>query len=223
MNQATEAVNNASVDVAYSANAHTLSRYDWVLNSATTSHICNQCKAFINYTPLKNSPVQGLGSTPAQAAGCGTVIVNFAVKGDNIWHKLQDVLHVPEAPNSLLSVSRIDDSGGHVSFQGGKCELYSKFNQLIGTGIKTGRLYLLNARAQLQTKDQANLAAPWKLSWDQWHHRYGHLGMTGLETLISKGLVNGLEIDESSIPSRTCEACIQAKQATHPFPKEAKN
>ena len=222
-NQATEVVNNALADVAYSANAHTLSRYDWVSDSATTSHICNQREAFINYTPLKNSPVQGLGSIPAQAAGCGTVIVNFAVKGDNIQHKLQDVPHVPEAPNSLLSVSRIDDSGGHVSFQGGKCELYSKFNQLIGTGVKTGRLYLLNARAQLQTKEQANLAAPRKLSWDQWHRRYGHLGMTGLETLKTKGLVNGLEVDESSVPSRTCDACVQAKQATQPFPKEAEN
>ena len=126
------------MDVAYSANANTLSRYDWVSDSVTMSHICNQHDAFIDYTPLKDSLVQGLGSVPAQAADRGTVIVNFAVKGDNVQHKLQDVLHVPEAPNSLLSVRRIDDSGGHVSFQGGKCELYSKFNQLIDTGIKTG-------------------------------------------------------------------------------------
>ena len=47
--------------------------------------------------------------------------------------------------------------------------------------------------------------------------------MTGLETLKSKGLVNGLEIDESSVPLWTCDACVQAKQATQPFPKEAKN
>jgi len=45
--------------------------------------------------------------------------------------------------------------------------------------------------------------------------------MSGLETLKRKGLVDGLEIDESSIPSHTCEACIQVKQAVQPFPKEA--
>ena len=222
-NQATDTVNDALADVAYSANTRILSHYDWVLDSGTTSHICNQRKAFIEYTPLKDSPVQGLGSIPAQATGRGTVVANFTVKGNNIRHKLQDVLHIPEAPNSLLSVSRIDDSGGHTSFQNGKCELYSKANQLIGTGVKSGRLYILDARAQLQNNDRANLAAPQKLSWDQWHRRYGHLGMTGLETLKTKGLVNGLEVDESSVPSRTCEACIQAKQATRPFPKEAEN
>jgi len=32
-----------------------------------------------------------------------------------------------------------------------------------------------------------------------------------------------LEIDQSSIPSQTCEACIQAKHAHQPFPKEAEN
>jgi hypothetical protein len=192
----------------------TLSHYDWVLDSGTTSHI---------YTPLEDSPVQGLGSIPAQATGCATVTTNFTVKGSNIRHKLQDVLHVPEAPNSLLSVSRIDNSSGHTSFRNGNCKLYSKANQLIGTRVKLGRLYILDARVQLQNNDHTNLTAPQKLSWDQWHHQYGHLGMTGLEMLKVKALVNGLVIDESSVPSRTCEACIQVKQTTQPFPKEAKN
>ncbi|KIM78385.1 hypothetical protein PILCRDRAFT_75717 [Piloderma croceum F 1598] len=85
MNQATDTVNDALTDVAYSVNMHTLSHYDWVLDSGTMSHICNH-------------------SIPAQATDRGTVITNLTVKGNNIWHKLQDVLHIPEAPNSLLSV-----------------------------------------------------------------------------------------------------------------------
>ena len=140
------------------------------MDSGTTSHISNQCKAFIDYTPLEDSSVQGLGSIPAQATGHGTVIANFTVKGSDIQHKLQDVLHVPEAPNSLLSVIQIDNSGGHASFQNGNCELYSKANELIGTGVKLGRLYILDARVQLQNNDHLNLATPQKLSWDQWHH-----------------------------------------------------
>ena len=222
-NQASDTVNDALADVAYMTKSHTFSRYDWILDSRTTSHICNLCDAFTNYMALDDAPIQGLGSTPAQAKGCGIVIVNFSVKGNNIRHQLREVLHVPEAPNSLLSISHLDNGGGHVTFQDGGCELYNKTNQLIGKGTKVGRLYRLEARAQLQTNEHENLAAPKKLSWDQWHHRYGHLGMSGLETLLKQGLVKGIEIDESSIPSRTCEACIQAKQATHPFPKEAEN
>ena len=86
-----------------------------------------------------------------------------------------------------------------------------------------GRLYILDARVQLQDNDRTDLVAPQKLSWDQWHHQYGHLGMTGLETLKVKALVNGLVVDKSSIPLRTCKACIQVKQAMQPFSKEAEN
>lgn len=37
------------------------------------------------------------------------------------------------------------------------------------------------------------------------------------------GMVEGLTINETPIPSRTCEACIQAKQAHAAFPQEAQN
>ena len=47
--------------------------------------------------------------------------------------------------------------------------------------------------------------------------------MGALEKLNKEKLVKGLMINESSIPSWSCEACIQAKQAHQPFPKEAEN
>lgn len=94
---------------------------------------------------------------------------------------------------------------------------------VVGKGYKHQRLYLLAARAVMPMQERANLAASRRLTWDQWHHRYGHIGMTALRQLQKEGLVSGLEIDESSIPSKTCEACIQAKQTHKPFPKEAEN
>jgi len=57
----------------------------------------------------------------------------------------------------------------------------------------------------------------------QWHQRFGHISISGLERLEWEGLVDGLTIDESSIASPTCESCIQVKQAHRPFPKEAEH
>jgi hypothetical protein len=222
-NQASDIVNNVLTDVAYAAGSRTISSHEWVLDSATTSHICNQRNAFTDYTPLSNATVQGLGSKPALAEGRGTVYVNFAVNDGSVRHRLMDALFVPEAPNSLLSVSRFDETGGRIEFQDGTCKLYSRKDQLIGSGKKLDRLYVLDATNVAQPIERANLTKPPKPSWDQWHRRYGHLGMTGLETLMKKGLVKGLEIDPTSVPSRTCEACIQAKQTVLPFPKEAEN
>jgi hypothetical protein len=92
--------------------------------------------------------------------------------------------------------------------------------ELVGTGRKYRCLYKLDACTRRIPSKQANVAVP-KRSWDTWHRLYGHIGISGLETLKKKGMVDGLEIDETSEPSQTCEACIQAKQTVQPFPKEA--
>jgi IS30 family transposase len=81
----------------------------------------------------------------------------------------------------------------------------------------------LRARAILNGEEQANFASTGKLTWDQWHRRYGHISITTLQQLDREGLVNGLSIDQSSIPSKTCDACNEAKQAHKPFPQEAQN
>ena len=104
-------------------------------------------------------------------------------------------------------------SKGHVDFQNGGCKLYNAKNQVIGEGQKENRLYWLHARAELPGRERANLAAPKAPTWDQWHRRFGHILISGIERLKWKELIDGLTIDEASIASPTCESCIQAKQA----------
>jgi transposase InsO family protein len=222
--QTQESINTSLNDVAYSSReSQEFSRYDWILDSATTSHICTTREAFTDYTPLRNSPIYGLGSQPINAQGRGTVILNFKVDGKLIRHVLREVLHAPDADNCLLSISRFDAGGGDIHFKTGVAILRNKSKQTVGIGKVINRLYLLDARAELPGQERANLATTQKLSWDQWHRRFGHLSMGALEKLNKEKLVKGLMIDESSIPSRSCEACIQAKQAHRPFPKEAEN
>ena len=44
------------------------------------------------------------------AHGCGTILVDFAINGKMICHQLCDVLHVPDAPNCLLSIPHINEA-----------------------------------------------------------------------------------------------------------------
>ena len=101
-------------------NSHQILQYDWILDSATTSHICVIHDTFVNYIPLKDSTIKGLGDS-VTAHGCGTIIVNFAINGNTIRHQLHDMLHVSDAPNCLLSISRINKAQGHVEMQDGEC------------------------------------------------------------------------------------------------------
>ena len=137
-------------------------------------------------------------------------------------HKLQHVLYLPDAPNCLISVSRFDEKGGRAVFHKRECFLEGKDKSIIGHGQMRGRLYLLDATVNKSNKSSL-YASSHKLSWDQWHRRYGHISMTTLNRISKGGIVDGLSIDQSMIPSNTCEACIQAKQAHKPFPKEAEN
>jgi len=43
--------------------------YDWLADSAMTSHVTNQCDAFINYECLTNKLVLGVGNNEAHAIG----------------------------------------------------------------------------------------------------------------------------------------------------------
>ena len=61
-------------------------KYDWYFDTAKTSHICNQHNAFLDYYPLENSAINGIGPNPAIADGCRTIIVNFSIEGKIIPH-----------------------------------------------------------------------------------------------------------------------------------------
>ena len=90
-------------------------------------------------------------------------------------------------------------------------------NKTIQKGYKCQWLYMLYARAVLTEMERANYASTEKLSWDQWHRHYGHISISVLQTLKQEKLVYGLNIDQFLIPSRSCKACIKAKQTHWPF------
>lgn len=213
---------NTAVAVAYMTrfNEVNTSKLVWYLDSGTTSHICTHRDAFTDYTTLHNTTVQGVGPAVAIVEGTGTVQINFKVGDLTYAHSLKDVLYVPGAPNCLLSLSRFDEGGGSVAFSKGGCELKDRKGRVVGLGRKVDRLYQLDARARLW-RERANYAAPAAKSWDHWHLLFGHIGMSTLEKMQRMGIVGGFDVDESSIPSPTCTACLGAKLTHQPFPKKA--
>jgi len=51
--------------------------------------------------------------------------------------------------------------------------------------------------------------------WEDWHKRFGHISISGLQRLHAKGLVRGFDVDKTS-KFGDCEACIAAKQTRNP-------
>ncbi|KIJ97170.1 hypothetical protein K443DRAFT_106057 [Laccaria amethystina LaAM-08-1] len=77
-------------------NLHNFSKYDWVLDLAMTSHICTIQDAFIDYGLLNSEST-------------------LKLDGKSIRNIFQNVLHVPKAPNCLISIPHLAIGGGWVT------------------------------------------------------------------------------------------------------------
>lgn len=78
--------------------------YDWLADSATTSHICNDREAFTNYHHDGEGTVVGVGSVKAAIQGQGTVRLYSECEGVSYTLTMENVLHIPANKNNLISL-----------------------------------------------------------------------------------------------------------------------
>ncbi|KAF8055684.1 hypothetical protein FPV67DRAFT_1355510, partial [Lyophyllum atratum] len=84
--------------------------YDWLADSATTAHISNQRR--------------------------GTVELESYIDGTTYILKLQNVLHIPDNRNNLMSLGRWDASGGRYQGGNGTLSLINNAGHIVAKGTK---------------------------------------------------------------------------------------
>jgi hypothetical protein len=155
---------------------------------------------------------------PLEAIGKGMVKLTSYIGKTKVSFKLKDVFYVPKVSHNLISVSRLDQEGGHVDLKDGMMKLFSKDGRQFAQACLQKGLYVLNARAKLQplTETNVNVAQDNKgNSWAEWHRKYRHVSYSGFKRLHSEGLVDGMTAINETSQMPECEACIQAKQLKH--------
>jgi len=80
--------------------------YDWLADTAATSHITHQRDAFITYETIPEVPISGVGGLRTYTIGRGRVNLRSECDGKTYILELYDVLHVPGNRNNLLSLGR---------------------------------------------------------------------------------------------------------------------
>ena len=107
-------VNNA-YEYAFSAREDTIPADAWLIDSAASCHISNNKNMFSKIIPIQTNlhGVNGIG----QAEGRGEIKLISQIDGHEISIRLKDVVYAPQAPNCLISMSRIEDAGGRALFQ----------------------------------------------------------------------------------------------------------
>ena len=211
----------------YSGNDYRLLWYDWVADSATTSHICNAREAFSEYTPATDVTVAGVGNAKMTIAGRGTVKVTSRCEGREHILRLENVLHIPSNRNNLLALGRWEQKGRTYTGRDGILTLHDAKGMAIAKGTRIqNNLYKMQfqprdkIRTQFDTCETGTQITFSNTSnardWETWHRRYGHVSYDGLRKLYKRGLVDGMIIDENS-PQPDCVTCIEAKMTVEPY------
>ena len=169
-----------------SENDEPLIFYDWLADSATTSHICNQRGAFVNYKPVMGKTVAGVGNHQANVEGRGTVELESNYNGYKYLLRLENVLHIPSNRNNLISLGRWDQAGGRYTGGGGVLILITKDGKHVAKGTKIdNNLYKMkiSQRKPGATYSKSTTCTPETFQateptqdWETWHKRYGHIG-----------------------------------------------
>jgi len=163
-------------DVVDTDNDEQLIYYDCLADSATTSHITNCQDIFTTYEKIKDITIGRVGKKTAHTCGWGTVVLESHCASHIYGIQLQNVLHVPETKNNLISLGRWETNGQHYIRKQGKLNLIAQHGTCITQGHKImNNLYNLclyipmydNAIQDHVKHTFATVLSP--LSWETWH------------------------------------------------------
>jgi len=78
--------------------------YDWLANTGATSHITHRRDTFTTYERISEVPISGVGKLKACMVGIGNVKLISEYNGHTYVLELQNILHVPNNQNNLMSL-----------------------------------------------------------------------------------------------------------------------
>jgi hypothetical protein len=194
----------------------TSSTYDWIEDSGSTSHVVNKQTLPTDFVP-KIETITGFGGNKVQSHGCGTTTLLSQIRKKIFKIILAHVYYVPQSQNNILSTKRLDTQGATIIHQNGHALIYNKHKQLIIKG-ELKHLYTLHVKPILN--EITNIAINKQpASWTEWHKRFSHISISGLQLLHKRRLVDNFHL-KGNTEMVDCDACAKAKLARTPFPKQ---
>ena len=197
----------------------------WLVDSGASKPMCNDEKQFNSMTPLEKPEKIKVGDGFYLTATMqGNIKLKLNVNGKIKMVTVRDVLYVPELSYNLLSVSKATDSGKQVLFQGDKCEIKNRRDEILLQATKHRGLYYVDTIEEENTTEFATCAETSEpVSKERvWHSRYGHLGDQSLSKLVKDDMVSGLNYTKSFSKDQIgfCEPCAEGKQQHTKFPRD---
>lgn len=188
---------------------------DWIVDSGATCHVACDKRWFVAMDAASSDLTVANGQK-ILVEGKGTCQVEFVnASGGVSSAKLTDVLYSPAIKGNLLSVRKLIEKGFAVNFIKNGCEIRRQ-NQQIAIADDSSGLYKLRQPHKAYTmvcEHKANCI-------HNLHRVFGHRDPAAIKEMCSKGMIDGITIDECGIKQQ-CEVCLKAKLTRLPFPKQS--
>jgi hypothetical protein len=119
------------------------------------------------------------------------------------------VLYAQDIGVTIVSISRITAAGHKAIFDGPLLKIYNSSKKLLGEVPVNQGLYRVE-------HNESAYSAVETVTVDELHRRMGHIALDAAKLLVKKGIVDGIELDESQNP-RNCNSCEFAKTSRKPI------
>ncbi|GFW74434.1 retrovirus-related Pol polyprotein from transposon TNT 1-94 [Trichonephila clavipes] len=171
----------------------------WVIDTAATSHFCNDKSLFLDLKPITNMKM----SLAMEDKSCPVVVIGtlrFRVKYKENFHEitLSDVLFNPKLRRNLLSGSRLESKGAHFVGTKGKINVFNKDWIKLFSATRHENLYFFKPDHYIIPKSKeisffSDVTAKTKNgSIEIWHQRFCHVNNDYLVKTSKNDSVKGL-------------------------------
>lgn len=184
---------------------------DWIIDSGATAHMSFLKENFNSYEDLKPPIKVCVGDgRPLEAVGRGNMDIIFILpSGEEKVSVLNNVLHVPQLSQNLISVAMAVENGKSCVFMDSQCRFLNKKSDCVAYATKKGKLYYLNYKSSLNDA-VCNISCENDLLW---HRRFGHISKSAMKKLADRKILD----NKYNFNFIDCVSCINGKNKRNPF------
>jgi len=194
-----------------------------IIDCGASRHFSPDRAKFINYREIPPTPIQAANGQAFDALGKGDIVISLPMSQNQspIPITLKNVYYSPRFALTLISVAVLDRAGCELRIKDGCCVILNPKSHVIGRIPLTRGLYRAydpNSTPPPKTRLLANSASK-LMTINELHRIMGHINHDDLRMMVRKGLVTGVELDDSK--PAFCKICVEAKASRLPFPKQS--
>jgi len=194
-----------------------------IVDSRASSHFCPDRNRFTEFTPIPPKPVKIANGQSIFATGKGDVVIELPKGNERSNITLKDTLYVPDIALTLILTTRIVKAGFAINMEEDWCKIRSPkpAHKLVTRIPEVNGLYRIVGTECTATATTPASPKTTRLTLMQLHKCMGHIAFSTLKTMMSRGMIHGVEIIQNS-ESKFCDTCVKAKITHLPFPNESK-